>query len=385
MLSIHRFETADLFWSLWRIADGKNDDPDVWASLSPALSRLDLLCEDSELEGHHRGAIAQTVNELRGRRGAKLDRIEGELRRLANTVLAILQADYTFKPASVPTAQYLKIIRAALRARDAQPAVLNQSTLVSDAVRYARLDPTLVAAGIAKLIDEELAEYEFDSPDGDEAAYRILDDESLALRVEELEEAHVLETKISVSYKEPLRDDYRDLIEGLARAHDVAATGAPTGAELALRVVDLTGDAATFKANIIAFANALEAVLRTPKASSVVSSPSFHGSTFIGSPIQIGSPGASQTVHNTVDIGDIKTCFAQVKEALAETTLDDDTREIVDDQIVQIEKQLAKPKPNPKLLLPMATTVLTALGTVGAAGAGVEYVEKLIALLSMLG
>ena len=60
-----------------------------------------------------------------------------------------------------------------------------------------------------------------------------------------------------------------------------------------------------------------------------------------------------------------------------------DTREIVDTQIEAVEKQLAKGSPNPKLLLPMVTTIATALGTVGAAGEGVELIGKVLQLLGV--
>lgn len=87
-----------------------------------------------------------------------------------------------------------------------------------------------------------------------------------------------------------------------------------------------------------------------------------------------------QQVHH-VDIGEVRTCFAEAKRAIGEMDLDQDTREVVDASIETLEKQLAKPEPKPRLLLPLATTIATALTTAGAVGQGVDYVTKLLALL----
>lgn len=96
-------------------------------------------------------------------------------------------------------------------------------------------------------------------------------------------------------------------------------------------------------------------------------------------------PGASATgntfIQQTVDISTIRETFAEAKRVLAAVDLDDDTREIIDAQAAVVDKQLSKPNPNPRLLLPMITTMATALGTVGAAGSGVEILTKLFHLL----
>ena len=72
------------------------------------------------------------------------------------------------------------------------------------------------------------------------------------------------------------------------------------------------------------------------------------------------------------------------RDGQREPAFADETREIVDTQLATIEKQLSKDSPNPKLLLPLATAVATALTTTGAVGQGLDYIHRLIELLAGL-
>jgi len=388
MLSIARHEGAKLFWCFWWAAEG-TFDADLWDAISPSLGRLDALLEDPDLQGHHRGALAPTLNALRDARGTPRDRIEGHLRRLANVVLSLMEADYEFKPSVLPAGTYLKVLRAAQRADEEGLDILSHCTGIGSVVRYARIDLPTARVGIGKMVDEGLAEYEFDAPDGTEEAFRILDDGLVAGRIDELEESQMLETKFTVKHAEPLRPDYENLIRGLAMKHDVIAEGSPTGSEVIVKVSDYGGDEDSFKARVVSFATELELALsRSAPAPVAMSGTSviFQGPV-INSPVQAGSPGASQQVHNqvSVDMDKVRLCFAEAKRALGDMDLDDETREIVDTQLATVDKQLAKAEPNPKLVLPFVTSIATALATTGAVGQGLDYIHKLIELLAGLG
>jgi hypothetical protein len=385
MLSITRHEAAEFFWTLWNAAEGVGDQVDLWATLTPVLSRLDLFCEDSELDGDHRAALWPTLAELRQRRGAPHVAINAELRRLANALLYFVEHDYAFQPAVLRASSYLRVLRGAIRADNDALGILSHCSPISAVARFARVDLPTARIGLGKMVDEGLAEYEFDPPDGTQEAFRIVDTEAVSLRIEELEEKQMTKTKVPVRYDEPLRTDYKELIRGLAMKHNVGADGSPTGTEIMLVLVDLGGDPEAFTTNVVALASELEAVLSKPAPAHGASQQiSIHAGAFVNSPIQAGSPGGSQRVHNTVDIGEVRARFETAKEALAATDLDDDTRELVDNSLAQIEKQLGKPFPNPKLLVPMVVTIATALATVGAAGEGLDYVRGLIELLAGL-
>ncbi|MBP8805808.1 MAG: hypothetical protein KBG48_16390 [Kofleriaceae bacterium] len=374
----------ETFWALWRATEGADGDNAFWSAVAPALVRLDALLADQALDGVHRGSIAPLVIALRQARGAPRHQVAGQLRSLANVIMSLTDGDYEFRPAQLKTRDYLKFLRAVARADREEPQTLNHCTAASDVARYGRLDLATVEVGVGQMVDEGIAEYEFDPPHCSEVAFRILDDVELSARIDELEEKMTLSVKATVTHAEPLRADYQDVVKGLAMKHELMAQGHPTGnGELVLTVSDHGGDTEAFKANVIAFATELETALSkaTPHAQTHTS-VTFHGPV-IGSPVQAGSPGATQQARTTIDMGSVRDTFVEAKRALSVTQLDDDTREIVDAQIEAVGKQLAKGSPNPKLLLPMVTTIATALGTVGAAGQGVELIGKLLHLLSL--
>lgn len=393
-LSVARHELAETFWVLWRATEGPQNDASFWASVAPAIDRLDVLSNDHVLLGPNRGAIGTALNPLRGIGAATRGQVEGNLRQLANVALAILEGDYTFRASSLSATTYLKFLRAAARADEAEPRCLNHAIVASDVVRHGRrerLDLAIVRIGIGRLVDEGLAEYAWDPPGGEnEEAFRILDEDEFGARIEELEGDMGLEVDVAVKHAEPLRQDYQDLIRGIARKHNVAADGFPASGEVYLKVADLSGGVVeSFKANVSAFAAELEAALTKP-----ASAPTPHSithNTFNNSG-QAGAFGPNATAVGNVfnqqivegDINTVRDCFIEARRALAATPLDDETREIVDVQLATAEKQLAKEKPNAKLLLPMATTIATALTTAGATGQGVEYIHKAIEVLAKL-
>lgn len=387
MLSIHRHEVAGFFWSLWGAAQGNGPD-DLWSVVTPVINRLDLLCEDTNLQASHRGAISPAVIALRERRGASREAVEEHLRRLANTILSMLDAEYAFRPCALAASTYLAVMRAAVRAFNAGTQYLSHSATIDAVARYARIDRPIVEAAIGRMVDEGLIEYAFEGPNEDEPAFRIIDDEAIDLRIEELEEGQMLQAKVTVTHAEPLRPDYEKLIHGLALKHDVVAEGSPTGSEIILVVSDYGGDAESFKTRLAAFANEVEVALSRAAPSHAApasTSVTIHGSV-INSGVQAGSAGALQQVRTdvSIDVGQLRACFASAKEALDDADLDDETREIVDSQLATIEKQLAKQAPNPKLLLPLVTTVAAALSSAGAVGQGLDYLHKLANLLGGL-
>jgi len=234
------------------------------------------------------------------------------------------------------------------------------------------------------LADERLVRYEL-VRDYYQEAFVVVDVRALSSKMQTLEEAGMLECDISIPYAEPLRHDYEQLVRGIARQHKIKAIGVPTGTELIVTIEDLTGDEDAFAANVIAFEEALTSILAKSTPMQPATNITIHGN-MSGSAIQTGSPGATQTVRTNLgaDMSKVRKCAEHAIRALAQESLDEDTRDVVDTQLAQVNKQLAEEAPNPKLLLPMVTTALSALSAVGTAGKGVDYLNQLIHYLQSM-
>lgn len=388
MLSIARHEVSEAFWRLYGAIQGDDDATDFWPAIAPAIARIDALLDDAALSPSLRGHLAMLLNPLRGIGDARRGDVAPTLMQLAQAMMSLgMDKEQEFSPGRLSNETYARILSAVLRADLAGPQLLNHSTATSDVVPYARVDLERVRIGIGRMIDEGLAEYEFSPRYGNEERFRIRNHDPIAYRIQELRESMAYSNNFAVPHASPLRSDYKDLIKGLGMKHQLAVDGHPTGSEVMVNVTDYGGDAEAFQRRVTAFAAELKTALAIPGAAADAHGIHFHG-PIIGSAVQAGSPGATQhsrmSVRASVTMSDVRDAFASAKRALAETALDDDTREIIDAQIEGAEKQLAKDKPNPKALLPFVTTIGGALSAVGASGQGVEYLNKLYELLSAL-
>lgn len=254
----------------------------------------------------------------------------------------------------------------------------------------AKLTTSAVRRVLCQWLDEGLVYLhgDMESVDGDEG---FVLNEDAEQRWDEwddyVEERRKMRVKtIEIAYADQLPPNYDRIVHEVSVTYEIEVSRngvVPT--ETGIRVVATLPEGWTHDdQRLDEYASTVQKRLRTPRVmpASAQSSVNFHGDV-IGSAVQAASPGATQNVQANIDIGTIRDVFTAAKDALASTDLDEDTREIVDAQILAIDKQLGKANPNPKLLRPMIVTIATALGTAGAAGQGVEYVHKLLQLLGV--
>jgi len=104
-----------------------------------------------------------------------------------------------------------------------------------------------------------------------------------------------------------------------------------------------------------------------------VNSVTIHGGA-TGNTFVTGS-GNIVNAHQTVKVEQVLKALQDFRKALPQSGLDDETAEVIEGEVMDVEKQLAKPEPKKHLVLPkLESVVATLTGLVGAA----EAVQKLL-------
>ena len=93
------------------------------------------------------------------------------------------------------------------------------------------------------------------------------------------------------------------------------------------------------------------------------------GSTFVT------GKGNMVNTHQTINVEQVLGALKDFRKALPQSGLDEETAEVIEGEVMDVEKQLAKPEPKKHLVLPkLESVVATLTGLVGAA----EAVQKLL-------